>query len=144
MAAPHFYLNRRNDNTSYSGLVPLLAGLFGAIIFISLAGLLWCCLRRRKHRAPVIPYHLHTINTPRTDRNPPAVCTGEMEGRTQVEARQNRDSRRKSKKPSPLGQEGRGVGYGFNPVFEEAYGGGGGGESGLDGVSAQRVGPMWG
>ncbi|MCJ1326770.1 hypothetical protein MMC10_003435 [Thelotrema lepadinum] len=144
-------LHRRDD--SYSGLIPLLTGLFGALLFICLVGLVWCFVRRKKHRAPIIPYHLHTMS-PRPAEDPklagdPATkgnpTTSEQEVEVEVPVIQEPGKvKRKSKRPPPLGQEGRGIGYGFNPVLGEAYGGGGGLESGEGVYSAQRVGPMWG
>ena len=142
---PSLPFERRDD--SYSGLVPLLAGLFGALLFICLVGLVWCIIRRKKHRAPIVPYHLHTI-VPKSSNNTALEGTSTTEGERQAgqeqEQGQEGSGNGKSKRPPPFGQEGRGVGYGFNPVFREAYGGGGGAESGEEGYAAQRVGPMWG
>ena len=104
-------------------------------------------MRRKKHRAPVIPYHLHTV-APKTSSNvvPDASPGSEGEAQTQVdlEASAGRKDKKETKRPPPFGQEGRGVGFGFNPVFREAYGGGGGMESGKAGHSARRVTPVWG
>ena len=165
-------LSRRD--TSYPALIPLLTGLFGALLFICLLGLLWCFVRRKKHRAPVIPYHLHTLPPPAAAKKPGATQAasdsgvgasesggiaraagaGEEEGTgaedgAQEGAAEEREraakKERKAKRHSVLGQEGRGVGYGFNPIFREAYGGGGGAESGVEGgMAAARVSPRWG
>lgn len=91
----------------------------------------------------MIPYHLHTIAPPKDPNNPQA--DGGTDAATadtnQGEAEQGK--KKKTKRPPAFGQEGRGVGFGFNPVFNEAYGGGGRIGAGLEGVTAQRIEPRW-
>lgn len=50
----------------------------------------------------------------------------------------------KTPKPDKFGTHGRGVGYGFNPIFKEPYGGGGGQESGSGPVGTTRAGTQYG
>ncbi|CAF9919902.1 MAG: hypothetical protein GOMPHAMPRED_001918 [Gomphillus americanus] len=119
---------------SYPALVPILAGIFGGVGFLCLCGLIWCLMRRRKHRAPVIPYAMGTLRA-----RPVAQVAEEEAGRPPAE-----ESVVASPRPEKLGTHGRGVGYGFNPVFNEAYGGGGGAESGKGPVVAARAAPLYG
>ena len=137
--------NADEGGLNHTQIVILLCSLAGAAFLACIIGLIWCAVRRRKHRAPLVPYHLHTMSP----KSGPGAASGQPGGSRDAEAAQGEDAPeidtgRRSMRPRPFGQEGRGVGYGFNPVFREAYGGGGGAESGLDGVSVQRPAPGWG
>jgi hypothetical protein len=132
--APLFRLiSRAPAEQQWEGLVPLLASLCSVVFVICLVGLVWCFLRRKKHRAPIIPYHLHTLASSKQNSKTGAKAAED----------ENATTKRKSKR-EPFGSEGRDVGYGFNPIFREAYGGGGGAESGKSPIAAHRVTPLYG
>ena len=131
-----------SDGLDHRQTIILLCSLAGAALLITLIGLVWCIVRRRKHRAPVLPYHLHTIAPPHGQNGAEAQPEGAPDAQGETPA--GYKHRTKGKRPPPFGQEGRGLGFGFNPVFKEAYGGGGGAESGQGPITVQRVGPSWG
>ena len=125
----------QRNGASYPALVPILAGIFGGVGFLCLCGLIWCWVRRRKHRAPVIPYTMETLRA-RPVAQAAAATVDEEAGPTEESLT--------SPRPAKLGTHGRGVGFGFNPIFREAYGGGGGAESGKGPVVAARASPLYG